>query len=252
MEPPTFKPLAFVFDIDGTLIAEGGKQNCGMGGQSIRIRPGAIEFIQWCQQRGHSVALWTKARHWWANKVATEICSTIHPDHECTGRTCRKLFAFCWHADHLRRVRQPPLKWAVACHEQPDIQAYSECKWCEAYSHSCRQCECAWNYECPCQEVKDLRKIWYSKEHAVFPFTQERTLLVEDTPQNCRFNYGNGIYIRKYKGQLSPVDQYFDKLRIFVQTELEGCETVRQVRKCDHPIKRYHACYDQIWWNIEI
>ena len=47
------QPLGIIFDIDGTLIAEGKRIH------GVHIRPGTIELLSWCKERGHGVALWT-------------------------------------------------------------------------------------------------------------------------------------------------------------------------------------------------
>jgi len=101
--------------------------------------------------------------------------------------------------------------------------------------------------------VKDLRKIWYSPEEATNGFVKERTLIIEDTPQNCRYNYGNAIYVPTYRGYPGEEEgtgdgerSIFSRLRRFFETELETCENVRFVKKCLHG-EYYHACYQQSW-----
>mmetsp|Transcript_4050 Transcript_4050/g.6339 ORF Transcript_4050/g.6339 Transcript_4050/m.6339 type:complete len:228 (-) Transcript_4050:2124-2807(-) len=173
--------LGVVFDIDGTLIGLNKRDEY----QGIKIRDDGIEFIQWLKSRGHHVSIWTKASKFWAHSVVKKICTLIHGVHGCTGYKCRKTFDSIWCDDMLRKVKTPNPQWCFTGRDD-------ECKWCEAYSSTCTECECIWDDdECPCRKVKDLRKIWYSSEEATKGFVEERTLIIEDTPQNCRYNYGN-------------------------------------------------------------
>ena len=256
-------PLGIVFDIDGTLIAEGERVI------GIKIRPGVVEFLKWCKDRGHVLALWTKAHSSWASHVMTKLCQAVHPDHKCRHGQgcCKRTFEFCWDSKKLTNQKLP-FRWWQPEKGDYDKALYSACRWCEVYRNVCHQCECAWDKQyCPCRQVKDLRKVWssstllqcYSCEtpnkvgpalvnFSNNPFVRERTLIIEDTPQNCRFNYGNAIYEPKYKGGLYS-DETFSKLRTYVETTLEPSEDVRKIRKCDHHPIGYHACFNQSWWG---
>lgn len=241
---PSAQQLGIIFDIDGTLIAE------GKGVHGIRIRPGTVEFLQWCHQRGHALALWTKAHRGWADQVTIKICQAVHPHHTCNAAPCRQTFDFCWDRTKLRRQQSPSVIWNQRAHSQAG--ASNPCKWCEAYSNSCHQCECDWNYQCPCQEVKDLRRVWspydsQGKDPETMRFVKDRTLLVENTPQNCIYNYGNAIYVPTYGGDARE-GNLWEQFQRFIVEELEPCESVRRVRKCSHGTA-YHACYEQSWWT---
>mmetsp|Transcript_23323 Transcript_23323/g.28072 ORF Transcript_23323/g.28072 Transcript_23323/m.28072 type:complete len:251 (+) Transcript_23323:24-776(+) len=235
------KSLGVVFDVDGTLIKEPTRDDC----HGIQIRPGAAEFIQWLASRGHCVSIWTKSSKFWANRVVKKVCPLVYGTHDCPGITCRKTFSFVWCDDMLRIQQMPSLQWYCR-----DIASSGdECKWCEAYSSTCHQCECMWNYECPCRFIKDLRKVWYSSDDETKGFAKDRTLLIEDTPQNCRYNYGNAIYVPTYKGCTEDEEKepIFSRMQSFFEREIEPSENVRFVQKCNHG-QRYHACYKQSWW----
>ena len=239
---PAEKRLGVVFDIDGTLVAEQSRDlYCGM-----KLRPGALEFMQWLTSRGHRLGLWTKASKFWSHRVVKKACPLVSGPHDCSGTDCRRTFDFVWSADKLKRQNEPSRRWQHR--GSASSTGDDECKWCEAYSSACHQCECMWNYECPCRYIKDLRKIWYSSDEETKDFVRERTLIVEDTPQNCRYNYGNAIYVPTYKGYLEEdgTGDLFTRIRAFFERELETCDDVRYVRKCDHG-KHYHACYRQSW-----
>lgn len=241
---PSTGRLGIVLDIDGTLIAEGKRVH------NVRIRPGAVDFLSWCKRRGHAVSLWTKAHPEWADRVASKICPLVTRSdgrqHKCSGIDCRATFDFIWCGDKLRRQREPSMKWQCKTASDPNTILGSglECRWCEIYSSRCNQCEFHWNYTCPCREVKDLRKIWHSSDEETRNFVKERTLIVENTPQNCIYNYGNAIYVPTYKGSL-PEESTFTRMRAFFE-KLETSKNVREVPKCHHG-PHYHACFEQAW-----
>jgi phosphoserine phosphatase len=61
--------LGMIFDIDGTLIAIGDWVHLFI------LRPGAVDFLKWALERGHTLALWTAATSGWADRVATKLSS---------------------------------------------------------------------------------------------------------------------------------------------------------------------------------
>lgn len=239
------EPLGIIFDIDGTLIAEGERV------RGVIVRPGAIEFIRWCKQRGHAVALWTKGHDYWGTHVLMKICKAVMgpQHHEECHRDCRETFSFCWGGDKLRRQQvESPYKKSLdsSLWKWSDSSSSScGCKWCEAYSFECHQCECHFNYTCPCSTVKDLRKVWRDQTEETQHFVKERTLIVENTPQNCIYNYGNAIYVPTFRGSLVSIN-IFAPFQRFIQAELETSENVRTIQKCSHG-KTYHACFEQSW-----
>ena len=135
-----------------------------------------------------------------------------------------------------------------------DCDDAASCTWCKPYRRVCTRCACftAGAPYCPCRYTKDLTKIWKRQENLA-SFTRERTLIVENTPQQCIGNYGNAIYVPTYTGQDDDSQQEeedFDFRRRFqkLALELEAAENVRHVVKCRHR-KGPHACYEQSWWN---
>jgi len=237
---PHNQRLGIIFDIDGTLIAEGRHIH------TIIIRPGTIPFLHWCKRRGHSIALWTKAHSSWANNVAMKLRKSValyQKEQSFSGAdfNVAELFDFIWSSDKLTRQNYPSIKSIYNSYIDTGI----ECKWCEVYSSRCGQCTCHYNYTCPCREIKDMRKVWYSQSTETRNFTKERTLMVENTPQNCIYNYGNAIYVPTYSGYLNR-ENVFERFQLYLERDIECCENVRAVKKCNHS-STYHACYEQSW-----
>lgn len=234
---PPSKRLGIVFDIDGTIIAE--NHNPYQFHHKIQLRPETIEFMRWCKSRGHSLALWTKAHSSHAMSINHLICKQIDPNHVCWGK-CRHTFSFVWDQEKLRRRTVPSHRQQTS--DDP-FSGGMECRWCEAYSKTCQHCTCHFYYRCPCMDIKDLRYIWHTQKYKD-EFTKERTIIVENTPQNCIYNYGNAIYVPTYSGfDAVPV---FARLKKFIAEVLEECEDVRKVKKCNHG-QYFHACYEQSW-----
>jgi hypothetical protein len=220
--------LCMIFDVDGTLIAEGDGIN------HIIIRPGAVDFLKWAlEERGHTLALWTAATSGWADRVATKLCRALQDEHE----DCPKTFAFVWTGEKMRMQKKI-------------TQADDGCMWCECYSKRCKRCCCilgAIPY-CPCRYIKDLGKVWHLDE---FKFERESTLIVENTPQQCIRNYGNAIYVPTYRGsQIGEDKDMFQRMKRLVQ-ELEQARDVRFVKKCDHR-QGPHGCFEQLWWRYPL
>ena len=231
------RPLGIIFDIDGTLIAES-RHIPGM-----RIRPYAVDLLAWCRKRGHRIALFTAAHSFWAECLVKKVCPLVQralgvKKHSCV-KNCTATFDFSWGRDKMRNER--PLKRAG--------QRATECYWCDFYSGECHICACYGDpNDCPCRRSKDIRCIWWSGESAGV-FQPGRTLLVENTPQTCRYNYGNAIYVPTYRGGVN--DGIFQALQRYIQETLEpGDVDVRDIAKCTHP-PGPHACFRQCWWPDE-
>ena len=245
-------PLGIVLDLDGTLIAEFDSDDDWLCSRDDFVRPGAVEFLRWCKARGHSLAVWTAADASWANYVLWKLCTGLHgPDHACQGATCsRGTFDFCWSRERLC-VRQ---RIPVSAHGQ-----VSGCRWCESYRSSCTRCACytANAFLCPCRSTKNLHKVWARYQNTetkdsreTSPFTRQRTILVEDTPQNCIHNYGNAVYVPRYTGSAKQEagGVVFERLKALI-VAMEQVRDVRAVPRCPHNIQGPHACREQLWWR---
>mmetsp|Transcript_29646 Transcript_29646/g.49155 ORF Transcript_29646/g.49155 Transcript_29646/m.49155 type:complete len:283 (+) Transcript_29646:27-875(+) len=236
-------PLGIIFDIDGTLIAEGSVDG------NIKIRPGVIQTLTELKARGHRLALWTAAHSTWADRVCKTLCVLVSPDHDddknCSNQ-CRKTFDFCWSKEKL--IAQQGEQGALA--EGGDGPQWNRCRWCKWYSSQCNRCACwTYAYACPCRHVKDLNKVWSSRAYETSGFSKERTIIVENTPQQCICNYGNAVYVPTYKGYNDKDDRIFvDSFLFFVKNKLEPTANVRSLHKCFHKKRGPHACFEQIWW----
>lgn len=73
-------------------------------------------------------------------------------------------------------------------------------------------------------------------------FRKENTLIIEDTQQNCRYNYGNAIYVHDYDDMIRDTrgvngkmgDNDLDILIHYLQS-LRGVRNVR--------------CIEKRWWR---
>ena len=280
---PSSKRLGIIFDIDGTLISE--HRNAEFSNRII-LRPNTIPFLIWLKKRGHAIALWTKAHISHANNVKYFICKQVaaaNCDSSCMdmadtatakhrqyqhvcSEECQETFAFVWGRERLRKRSIPSYRYQTMLNSMNSSWGV-ECKWCEAYSTKCQQCTCYINYRCPCMDIKDLRSVWHPKRNknrskddtgtgidsstgTASLFRKENTLIVENTPQNCIYNYGNAIYVPTFSGMGSNGDDVFDRLQRYIVDVLEKCVNVRKVQKCSHG-KSYHACYEQSWLTDE-
>lgn len=238
------RQLGIVFDIDGTLIAEGKRIS------SIILRPGAVDFITGvgvevtqplCGLRGMKLGPAPSQEKCVNRAIHHQQSSSADEEHECNGITCRRTFEFVWGGNKMRRSN----KMIVDPND-------TGCQWCKHYRHACTRCSCTYGgpYYCSCRYTKDLRKVWSDNHEGTADFTRERTLIVENTPQKCIHNYGNAIYVPTYHGHSREEDEYDD---IFKQmksliVELEQVDNVRYFQKCAHR-HRKHACFEQTWWR---
>ncbi|GAX26370.1 hypothetical protein FisN_2Hh212 [Fistulifera solaris] len=233
--------LGIILDLDGTLVAESSSSEHPSASETF-LRPAVLDFLRWCQARNHVVAVWTAAHASWAHYVTWKICSALDPQHDCQGLDCRNLFAFVWTADHMvTRARIPR-------HVHGEV---SLCCWCESYRHACERCTCQNGaiFTCPCRETKDLAKVWKKhKKQSSSVFTRERTIIIENTPQQCVRNYGNAVYVPSYEGNAdSETTAIFERLPELI-LQLEQTHDVRTVSRCLHG-NGPHACFQQSWWR---
>lgn len=239
--------LGIIFDIDGTLIAEGDNIF------NVQLRPGCVELMQFCKRRGHAVALWTAAHSdhaaYCARKICEQVVTTTNKDsiekngkqpHKCSGENCRETFDFVWSESKLRRQRKQIMNMT-------GDDGGAGCQWCGVYRNNCCRCQCwAYVYSCPCRFTKDLWKVWNSNDKETSRFVKERTLIMENTPQQCILNYGNAIYVPTYKGLFDPsAEKVFERFKALI-LHLETVDNVREFQKCSHG-KAPHACFEQDW-----
>jgi len=259
--------LGLVFDIDGTLIREATENDENDNdGNKILLRRGSMEFLHWCkEERGHSIALWTAASEEHLQNCLQVFCPLITNNHrqQCCGPKCRKTFDFAWSRSKLT---QQTLHCTTAS------SAYYQgggddggCRWCKSYRNSCIRCKCQfYTYACPCMYVKDLKKVWKSASQETQNFNSQRTLIIENTPQQCIRNYGNAIYVPTFYGQEQddePTERVlFQRMKQLI-LELEKVSNVRSYPKCKHTHNGYHhhqggyrcssikphACFHQDW-----
>lgn len=310
---PRRTPLGLVFDLDGTLVAEpfhDDDPDAVYHSDSTFLRPGVQEFLRWCRRRGHVIAVWTAAQSAWAHYVSwklTNACgntasstsnsSASSDDDDNENDDAQPDFAFVWDATKLRKRRRIPVDahglepssssssggaTSAAAAASSSVST-SCCCWCGPYRHVCDRCTCATYgvYTCPCRSTKDLRKVWRQQQLRSVGFVPHRTLLIENTPQQCLNNYGNAVYVPTYRGNIQNplattatdetttpgtrhgiVDDVLIKLQALI-LQLEKVPDVRHASKCNCPTtnhhhheqqqqgrrRRPHTCHEQCWWN---
>lgn len=230
-------PLAIIFDLDGTLVAERDSDDYDDDdGRTEQFwRAGALEFVDWCHQRGHQLAIWTAAHASWAYYV----------QYKMEQQLCQAKFVFCWAQPQLWQRQRIP----VSVHGEE----MGCCRWCGPYRHNCDRCECTSSvYHCPCRYTKNLQKVW---KRNIRTFNKQRTLLIENTPQQCIRNYGNAIYVPTYDGDPTTTCAQvalFERLKQLI-VRLEQVDDVRTVAKCCHEASQGpHACWEQSWWHENV
>ena len=229
------------------------------------MRPHRVGFLVWCRQREHRLAIWTAGDWSWPDRVVRKLCPLVQQElaagktmddgrgaaaaeHVCPGRQCGATFDFTWAKDKMRHLKC--LTYNELTERKRKIldgTGRNNCHWCEFYSDNCKICQCFGGpNDCPCRAVKDLRGIWWNREEETANFVKERTLVIENTPQHCRYNYGNAIYVPTFRGGVN--DEVFLALHNYIESHLEKDETdVRCISKCEHA-RGPHACYRQLWW----
>ena len=160
--------------------------------------------------------------------------------------TCRRTFDFVWSKEKnlkLQINQQHTGKIDIKHQQQID-----DCKWCEI-----RSCVFSVGYKSVPMYL-DISQIFFGysttihqTEDETYRFTKQRTVIVEDTPQYCPYNYGNAIFVPTYKGDT--------KMQSFLEDELECCEDVRfvnfnvnMVYAIMHVINN-HGCRDRCYKN---
>jgi len=79
--------------------------------------------------------------------------------------------------------------------------------------------------------IKDLKKVFRRKDLKARGFRKDSTIIVEDTPGNCRRNYGNAIYVSTYDAVRRPHDRELPLLQRYLEKVILGCQDVRSLEK---------------------
>lgn len=167
----------------------------------IHKRPGVDAFLDDCFSSFAAVAIWTHAGSDWARHV------TQHVLIDADGRP--RPWAFVWSASRASAKRKP-IEHMFDLHPARDY-------------------------------IKPLLKVWRGKKRAAAGFTRDRTIIVEDTPSNCKSNYGNAIYVPTFQAgdwsdnTLPLLSLHLDELDAHVRAQ--GI-SVRYVEKR--------------WWSTEV
>ncbi|CAD7697031.1 unnamed protein product [Ostreobium quekettii] len=82
-----------------------------------------------------------------------------------------------------------------------------------------------------CAGIKDLKKVFRRKDLKARGFRKENTIIVEDTPGNCRRNYGNAIYVSTYDVVRRAHDRELPLLQRYLEKVILGCQDVRPLEK---------------------
>jgi NLI interacting factor-like phosphatase len=271
-----YRPLGIIFDLDGTLVAEPHDDDHPRDDflpDEVFLRPGVRRLLVWCSQRGHSLAVWTAAHAGWAHYVSWKLLqakdseSSSSSSSSSTPSSSETLprFEFVWDGSRLKKRRRIPRDAHGVETQGPTVAARTEdaatsasttattsCCWCGPYRHDCDRCECKNNrvFQCPCRFTKDLTKVWSKKRALGGSFSRARTLLIENTPQQCLSNYGNAVYVPTYRGDQE--DRVLDRLQSLI-LQMECVEDVRAASKCSCPVvsegvgRSFHACRVQSW-----
>ena len=86
-----------------------------------------------------------------------------------------------------------------------------------------------WSVQPQCLVKKSLRKFWKLKDQG---YNQDNTIIIDDTPETYRNNYGNGIPIDSYYGNtddmvLKDLKDFLKQLKMIYQ----NTGSIRQVEK---------------------
>lgn len=233
-------PLAIVFDIDGTLVTDDGPSD------TATVRPYAFDMLQWCKARGHRMALFSAAGEERVSYMKGALCVRVSGEHRCS-MSCQRVFDFSWAGDKLCGLENPRFGFGG--------DGGSRCGWC-GYTQCERCIGCNGNGfsgYCPCRRMKKLQKVWSSSHRRNLGYSRERTIMLENTPQQCVLNYGNAFYVRTYEMSSDPAKDRDLLAFQHLLGKLEHVPDVRKFRKCacPSPAVGFHACDRQTWWLSE-
>lgn len=127
----------------------------------IHKRPGVDRFLDDCFAMCKSVAIWTHAGRHWAQIVTQEVLL------DADGQ--QRPWAFVWSSER------------VAVYRPINTSDYYDC-----YGLVSRD------------RLKPLLKVWRGRARVELGFTPDDTLIIEDTPLNCKLNYGNAVYVASF------------------------------------------------------
>ena len=147
-------------------------------GQAIKKRPGLDAFLDAAFASG-TVALWTHAPARWADLMVNRVLLAAD------GSV--RPWAFVWCSQQA--VRRGTANGADGgCHTGGAFA------------------------------LKPLRKVWRTKHLRSLGFTRGRTLIVEDTAENCTENFGNAIYVPSYSATATGAsDSILPRLTAFLE-----------------------------------
>ena len=74
-----------------------------------------------------------------------------------------------------------------------------------------------WTYK-EADDYKRLSKVW--KEYSKYGFNETNTIIVEDTPENCEKNVGNGLIVPAFLAEHDPDDVTFPLLCYYLRNKL--------------------------------
>lgn len=216
-------------------------------GDFVYIRPYLKQFLKFCFSNFKNVAIWTAGDKRWAEFVISKILLPCLQ----SSKKQKKLFI-----SRESDRSQSPLRIRGEQTVEKNVYRTSHSSKNQKYKFSF-----VFSYEkCRPLLMKDRRtnkvyeycskplyKVWRTKSLKKMGFNRSNTLIVEDTPENCIYNYGNAIYIRPFdilSGE-SRNDQSLLKLRYFFD-ELNETEDVRYVEKRDWERRDYGSFYKKV------
>ncbi|EOD37003.1 hypothetical protein EMIHUDRAFT_225968 [Emiliania huxleyi CCMP1516] len=168
----------------------------------IHKRPGVDAFLDDCFSSFAAVAIWTHAGSDWARHVTQHVLT------DADGRP--RPWAFVWSASRASAKRKP-IEHMFDLHPARDY-------------------------------IKPLLKVWRGKKRAAAGFTRDRTIIVEDTPSNCKSNYGNAVYVPTFQAgdwsdnTLPLLSLHLDELDAHVRAQGISVRYVEKRYGCVDPV----------------
>ena len=204
------KRIAVVLDIDGTLIDSDSFL-------TVSRRPHVDAFLDFCFAQCAAVAIWTNASSSWAQSVVDIL-------RDRDGRV--RPWAFVWSGSKSTPV------W------KSRGSLYDGGWWLGDGCH---------DLHANAPGAKRLGKVFKGRQRAAQGFVPSRTIIIEDTPSNCRHNFGNAVYVPSYElgADGAEADGVLDVLLQYLQHLQHACDDVRSVEKRGW-------LYDQASWRAPV